>query len=103
MEEGEKYTERIISAAKECGIKHGDTTRAFALGFDCALTHGDWRSVKDKLPMPYREVLADVGDSIFHGHAIAYLSVGKGRWFTPDGERVNVVNWMPLPELPKND
>jgi hypothetical protein len=102
MEEGEKYTEIIISAAKECGIKHGDTTRAFALGFDYALMHGDWRSIKDELPN--EDVLADVivavGDEIFHEYELAYFNKDKGQWFTVDGEAVNVVNWMPLPQLP---
>jgi hypothetical protein len=66
-----------------------------------------WRRVKDELPETNNEVLADivnvVGEKAFHEHAIAYFNKDKGQWFTVDGEAVNVVNWMPLPELPKNE
>jgi hypothetical protein len=63
-----------------------------------------WRSAKDEPPTTNEDVLADVivavGNIIFNEYAIAYLNKDKGQWFTVDGEAVNVVNWMPLPELP---
>jgi hypothetical protein len=88
-------------------IDNGNSFIAGAKWADANPMNG-WRSVKDELPKPNGEVLADiaitVGDSIFHEHAIAYLSKkDKGQWFTPDGKPVSVVNWMPLPRLPKID
>jgi hypothetical protein len=91
------------------GCEVGTYHKAFTAGAKWADANpmNGWCSVKDELPKPNGEVLADivntVGDEIYHEHAIAYFNKDKGQWFTVDGEAVNVVNWMPLPELPKND
>lgn len=98
--EGEKYTERIVSAAKECGIKHGDTTRAFALGFDYALTHGDWHDAQKEKPREHESVLmVDRWSSV----AVGWYDAPE--WHSTDGviytELENVMYWQYLPQLPK--
>jgi hypothetical protein len=85
------------------GADHGDCFIAGAQWADANPMNG-WRNAKDEPPKTNEDVLADVivayGDKIVHEHEKAYLNQNIGQWFTPDGEAVNVVNWMPLPELP---
>jgi hypothetical protein len=85
---------RITQAAEKCGIRHGDTTRAFALGFNYAMKYGDWRSVEDELPPNGDNVL--VVDELFEPYVAYYFD---GAWY----DNLNkVTHWMPLPEPPEN-
>jgi hypothetical protein len=76
---------------------------SFSNGMMYALTHGNWCSAKDWLPKIGNNVLVDiinaVGDKIQHEYGIAYIDQ-HGRWYLTNGEPVNVVNWMVLPQLP---
>jgi hypothetical protein len=88
--------------AHPVGADHGDCFIAGAQWAD-ANPVNDWCSVKDELPKTNEDVLVDVivaiRDKVFHEYAIAYFNKDKGQWFTVDGEAVNVVNWMPLPQI----
>jgi hypothetical protein len=99
-----KQQTTALQAAQQCGINEGVQLQAFMKGVAYARKHGDWRSVKDELT-ENREVLADVafdtGYGICHDYCIAHFDQIIGLWFTREKQPINVVNWMPLPELPK--
>lgn len=69
--------------------------------------HDDWRSVDDKLPETNHEVLADVafdtGYGLCHDYCIAHFDQIGGQWYTREKQPIKVVNWMPLPQLPKDN
>lgn len=59
----------------------------------------EWISVKDRLPKPFRDVLAIMDNGDMH---VLYM-VQDGTWNRFFAERglKNITHWMPLPEPPK--
>ena len=71
------------------------------------MVHGQWISVKDKLPKDERNVLAYYGFNRGDGDlgmrfigVLSYFAFDQNRHWQHEGTGLTVTHWMPLPEPP---
>lgn len=71
------------------------------------VVHGQWISVKDKLPKDERNVLAYYGFNRGDGDlgmrfigVLSYFAFDQNRHWQHEGTGLTVTHWMPLPEPP---
>ena len=69
--------------------------------------HGEWISVKERMPKDGQEVIAFTKDEIIGFMDYRGESSATDEWWTDDfGNALrydDVTHWMPLPELPKEE
>ena len=74
---------------------------------DDLVKHGEWISVKDRLPEIKRYGTSDIVLAFDKKHgkcfALRYKTREGIKWFCSGTELVDITHWMPLPESPEDE